>query len=255
MKMKAKYAAAHPGKLGDCIYTLPMMRYIYGQTGDTFDFYTSTFCAPLKELFEYQPYINKFIVSDTYRLERTDMGCQPAHIDVPNEYVHVYQMGFTKNPDQALHQYMAAEHGIKIGLGVRYHHPEMTDIMQRALDQTFGDTKYVCIAPRNPSSFQPLFDELSERVPSVIIGAQGEYTGHGVDLTGMSFLETCAILSRAKAFVGLMSSQLVLANGFDIPRIAPWDGKSWDMRHVINTHYNHYPVNPSVDSIINLIGL
>jgi hypothetical protein len=66
-------------------------------------------------------------------------------------------------------------------------------------------------------------------------------------------LSTLSILSGAKGFVGLMSSQLVLANGFPYPRIAPHDGRSWDMRHVINTEYNHYPINPSVEQILSLL--
>ena len=249
----AQLAAAHPGKMGDALYSLPAMRYIYGQTGSHFDFYTSEYCEPLRTLFEYQPYINNFIVSDTYKVERTDMGCQPAHVPIPDKYDAVYQFGFTEIPDTSLHQYMARKVGINVDLGVRYEYPEMTESFKKMLrDQGVTPGEYVVLAPRNPSSYQALFNELAERLPAVIIGLEHEYDGYGIDMTGLDFLETCTILSQARAFIGLMSSQLVLANGFDIPRIAPHDARSWDMRHVVNTHLNHYPVMSDVETLIRL---
>jgi len=264
----AKYAAAHPGKLGDALYTLPFMRYLYGQNGEHFDFYTSDFCAPIKELFLYQPYIDNFIVSDSYKVERTDMGCQPPHVPIPDGYSAAYQLGFTQIPTKAPHQYMAEQHSVTVGLGIRYEYPELpiidwngapaVDLPNKLGHETKMHLPYVCVAPRNPSSYGQLFYDLTaklrqQNIGVVQLGAEGEYVGVGRDATGASMLETLSILSRASGFVGLMSSQLVLANGFDIPRIAPHDGKSWDMRHVIQTQWNHYPINPTVDQVLALL--
>lgn len=250
----AKLAAAHPGKLGDALYTLPMMRYIYGQTGAHFDFYTSDLCLPLKELFEYQPYIDNFIIAPGYQVERTDMGVQPWYINVPSNYEHVYQMGFQTVPDEALHQYMAKQHGIAVPLAVHYEYP---DLMSLDDEYPFDGTlpnDYICIAPRGDTSFRNLFNSVADRTTSVIIGGKGDYTGHGINMTDLNMLDTLTILSGAKGFLGLMSSQLVLANGFSFPKVAPWDGISWDMRHVIRQSSNHYPINPSTEEVLALLG-
>jgi hypothetical protein len=250
--MTARFAAAHPGKMGDALYCLPVIRHLYEQTGESFDFYTSEYCEPMRSLFEYQSCINKFIVSHEYKVERMDMGCQPADVPINGNYDHVYQLGFHRGPDRPLHQFIASEIGITIPLAVQYEYPEMANNMKRAIDHVAEG--YYCIAPRGHTSFGTLFDALAQRIPCVIIGGPGDYRGYGVDLTELTFLETVTLLARAKGFIGLMSSQLVLANGFPYPKIAPWDGKSWDMSHVIWQGSNHYPINPSVDQVLNLLG-
>jgi hypothetical protein len=241
---KSKFAACHPGKIGDALYTLPLLRYIYGITGDKIDFYTSDYCAPMRSLFEYQPCINSFNIASDYKVERMDMGCQPWYMPI-EEYEQVFQLGFQSVPDRAIHQFIAKEQGITTGLGIRYEHPEVPKW------NIIGD--YVCIAPRGETSYSTLFNEVADKTLAVIIGGEGDYTGHGIDMTGISLLQTCSLLSRAKGFVGLMSAMLVLANGFDIPRIAPHDNRSWDMRHVVYTPYNHYPINPTAEEVLQLL--
>lgn len=239
---KARYAVFHPGKIGDALYSLPFTRFIYGCTGERLDFYTSDYCAPMKELVEYQPYISSFNIAPNYRIERMDMGCQPHSAQIDG-YDHVWQLGFRRVPDRAIHQFIAHEQGVDAPLGVRYDCPTLSPIA--------GD--YICIAPRGETTYGALFDELAQELPTVIIGGAGDYRGYGYDMTGADLLTTSSILKQSRGFVGLMSSQLVLANGFDIPRIAPHDGKSWDMRHVIRTKFNEYPINPRAEDILNIL--
>lgn len=229
-----------PGKMGDALYALPVARYLYGTTGRKIDFYTSDYCRPLKRLVEYQSYIDKMIIPDTYRVERTDMGIQPWNMPIPPVYAEVHQLGFRGIPSKMLHQYMAEQEGIYAALAIAYEYPEINPPL---------DTPYICIAPRGKTTFEHLFNALADTIPSVIIGGQGDYTGYGIDMTGLDMLDTLSILSHATGFVGLMSSQLVLANGFDIPRIAVHDGKHWDMNHVLKYHLNYYPINPTVADI------
>lgn len=241
---RSKYAAFHPGKIGDALYSLPLLRYIYGVTGEKIDFYTSDYCAPMRSLFEYQPCIGGFNIAPEYKIERMDMGCQPWYASISG-YEQVFQLGFQSVPDRAIHQFIAAQQGITLALGVRYDLPVYADWCTKS--------NYICIAPRGQTTFQPLFDELADRTSAIIIGGAGDYTGHGQDYTGLDLCKTAYILSRSRGFVGLMSAMLVLANGFDIPRIAPHDNHSWDMRHVIYSEYNHYPVNPSADDVMMLL--
>lgn len=239
-------AVSMPGKIGDSLYALPVARLLYGMHGEKIDFYTSSYCNPMKNLVVYQSYINDFIIPADYTIERTDMGIQPWQMPIPDKYTHVFQLGFRGIPDRSIHQYMAHELGYDMPLAIRYEYPELeTDIS--------GD--YICIAPRGQTSFIDTFNELAQNTQAVIIGGTGDYTGYGIDYTGLDMLDTLSVLSKSKGFVGLMSSQLVLANGLDIPRIAIHDGIHWDMRHVINTALNHYPINPSVAHVKALLDI
>jgi hypothetical protein len=60
-------------------------------------------------------------------------------------------------------------------------------------------------------------------------------------------------MSKCSGFAGIQSSHLVIANGFDMPKVVPHDGKSWDMRHVIYTDQHHYIVNPTGDQILEIL--
>lgn len=239
-------AVTMPGKIGDALYALPLARLLYGINGEKIDFYTSEYCRPLKQLIEYQPYINECIIPAEYIVERMDMGCQPWWMPVKDGYSQVYHAGFKSVPDRAIHQFIAAQAGYIGPLGISYEYPE----------SSYTGEDFICIAPRGETSYKDLFNAVADaHGNAIIIGGKGDYTGHGYDMTGLSMLETLTFLAHAKGFVGLMSSQLVLANGFPYPKIAPHDNRSWDMRHIVNTASNFYPVNPSVEHIKALLDI
>jgi hypothetical protein len=246
-------AAAHPGKIGDALYSLPLLRYLSRRDNVLFDFYTSEYCRPLKELFEYQPCINNVYISQEYKLDNFNCGAQPWYVPVNKEYDKVYQLGFQRTPDQMLHQFIAAEQGVHEPLSVEYDYPVMSYELQHRLESLVGLDDYICLAPRHSSNYNNIFDDLALYTPSVIIGGPSDYRGYGLDLTGLTLLETLTVLSRSHGFVGLMSSQLVLANGFNIPRIA-LGGYHSDMRHAIKYHLNHYPHDPvTVEDVLRLL--
>lgn len=238
-------AVTMPGKMGDALYALPFARLLYGINGEKIDFYTSEYCRPLKELIEYQSYINRCIIPNSYVIERMDIGCQPWEMPVQDGYSQVYHAGFRNVPDRAIHQFIAAQYGYTGPLGISYDYPEYTNYT----------SDYICIAPRGLTSFIELFNDLADSTTAVIIGGKGDYTGHGMDLTGLSMLDTLSVLSRAKGFVGLMSSQLVLANGFPYPKIGI-NGYQSDMRHAIKTASNFYPPEGStIEDMKRILGV
>lgn len=242
-----KLAFSHPGKIGDSLYTLPLIRHLCEQYNCKADFYTSTYCEPLRSLSEHQSYIDRFFTLDAangYQLRDFGCGGQPPDMPIPNGgYSQIYQLGFHKTPDTFLAQFMANEAGVSETMSVHYEYP----ILDKPIQED-----YICIAPRGMTGFIDLFNGIADATTAVIIGGSGDYTGHGIDMTGKDMLETLSILHHAKAFVGLMSSQLVLANGVQIPRIAIHDGIHWDMHHVLYSSLNYYPVNPSVDDILSI---
>ena len=242
-------AVTHPGKMGDTLYALPLARLLYGINGEKIDFYTSDYCEPLQELIQYQPYINECIIPKNYKVERMDMGCQPWLMPVKEGHSQVYHAGFKGIPDRAIHQYIAYQAGYNIPLGISYEYPELRTSVRHE--------DYICIAPRGETTFKHLFDGVAHlsKINCLIIGGKGDYTGYGIDYTGLSMLDTLSILAHAKGFLGLMSSQLVLANGFDYPKVAPHDGRSWDMRHVVQTASNFYPINPTIEHVRALLDI
>lgn len=244
-----RIACTHPGKLGDAIYSLPTIKKLCELRNTTADFYTSEYCRPLKRLFEYQPYIDNVYFPDNYKIERMDIGVQPWDMPVDGSlYDTVFHMGFRSVPDRPLPDFIA----YSIGLGdvdpITFEYPDVETL----------EGPYVVLAPRGQTSFSNLFKEFIQRcpIPVVTIGGKGDCNcEHSVDQTGIDFLETTAWIAKSKGYVGLMSSQLALANGFDIPKVAVHDGIHWDMRHVVRGETNFYPVNPDVEYILALLGL
>lgn len=248
-------AATHPGKHGDAIYALPTLKALAERFQTTVDFYTSDYCEPLRTLFEYQPFVGHFYVAPNYVVERMDMGVQPSYVPVDNRcYDKVYQLGYRGIPDRPLPDYIAHSVGLIAG-PVSYAVPDHLDYWDQ-----FNLTDYIVLAPRGETSYKELFRQLIDRspVPVVLVGGDTDekpfWQHDNVEsMTGSDYLDTAYVISKARAFIGLSSSQLCLANGFPIPRICPHDGIHWDERHWVRSEFNHYPVNPSVEDLLALI--
>jgi ADP-heptose:LPS heptosyltransferase len=235
-------ACSHPGKIGDALYALPTIRLLSKQYGVKVDFYTSSHCSPLKRLFEYQHFIDKFIVSDRYTITHFGCGVQPRYIPIEvKRYSAVFQLGFQYTPNIALHRFIAQSVNITDKeLRIEYEFPRFETL----------DEPYIIVAPGK--KYKELFKEFISKSPilPVVIGSTDEYNGVGKDLTGLDMLETLTWISKAKAFVGIMSSQLALANGFNIPKIVPYIKSEYDMRHVVYSDKHFYLENPTVESIL-----
>lgn len=238
-------ACSHPGRMGDALYALPTIKKVCETRGTISDFYTSDYCMPLKSLFERQSYIHKFYIAPNYVVDNYGCGAQPWYVPMDSSlYECTYQLGFRYTPDTALHKFIGASAGVAVNK-VEYEYDDFETL----------DRPYIVVAPRGQTTYTELFRDVVRKCgyDSVIIGGQSDYIGVGIDATGMDMLKTLTWISKAKAFVGIMSSQLVLANGFDIPKLVPHDGRSWDMRHVIYSDTNHYLVNPTAEEILSYI--
>jgi len=246
--MTEKVACTHPGKIGDTIYALPTVRKIAGILKTKSDFYTSEYCRPLKRLFEYQNCINRFYMPDSYVIERMDMGVQPWRVPVDlTQYDRVYHMGFRWVPDKAIPDFICESIGMAPPVEIKYEYPDFETI----------NGPYIIVAPRGETSYKETFKGVIESspIPAVVVGGVGDYIGVGIDQTGVDFLETTTWIAKSVGYVGLMSSQLAIANGFNIPKIAPHDGIHWDMRHVVYSPTNFYPVNPTPLEILRILNV
>jgi len=244
----ARIAAAHPGKMGDALYALPAIRELAQRHGVALDFYTSPYCEPLRRLFEAQECIDRFVVAPDYVLVDFGCGARPWHVPVPEGYDAIYQMGFADMPATSIVDYIAARAGLPAGLPVRYDF----DLPPPEIDEP-----YIVTAPRGHTEYSPVFRAVADHSPvSVVeIGAAGDGTGsaRAIDKTGIDMLEVLPWLASSRGFYGLHSAMLVLANGFPIPKVAP-QGR-WDMRHVVRSPYNQYPVEPSAADVLTRLGV
>lgn len=243
-----KIACSHPGKLGDALYALPSIRKACEIDSAIADFYTSEYCRPMKKFMEYQSCINKVYIPDNYEIKRMDMGIQPYQMPIDGSmYNRVYHLGFRWVPDRAIPDFIALCTGIPLPVEVKYEYPDIeTD-----------NEPYIVVAPRGETGFKKIFCDFITNCPLTcyVIGGENDGIGVGVDITGLDLLETTAWIAKSVGFVGLMSSQLALANGFNIPKIAPHDGIHWDMRHVIYSDTNFYPVNPTVLELLRILNI
>lgn len=252
--MTKKIAVAHPGAIGDALYCLPTARWLAEKHGCQVDFYTSTYCKPMKTLMEFQKEIDEVVLMGPpeYIITGSGPGFQPWEMPVPKEkYEAVYQLGFRVNPYCSLPAFIAESVNAP-PLPIRYDLPDYA--RSYPLDE-----EYIVIAPKGKTSFLPVYEDVCRysKVQVVQVGGPGEGVDNPktLDLCGKAdMLETLIILSGARAFVGQMSSNLVLANGFpEMPKFIPHDDQSWDMKHVLYSKRHNYLINPSGTGIVRRI--
>lgn len=244
----AKIACTHPGKIGDALYALPAIRWLCERHGCQADFYTSEYCRPMEPLMRQQSCISDFIVPPGYTPQRYDCGVQPWQMPVPDGYDMVYHLGFRMTPERRLADWISETVGGPKGLPVHYELPPCDTGLTRP---------YVVVAPRGQSDYSETFRQICAKcsIDVVQIGGRGEaISGYGIDRTGEDFVTTASIIKGAVAFFGLMSSQLVLANGFQLPKIVPHNHQ-WDMRHVEWTPGNIYLAGPTSGEMLRCAGL
>lgn len=232
-----------PGRLGDLLTSLPTARYICEQHDMACDFYTSSYCLPLIELLTYQSFIEHVIIPSEYNILRGDIGIQPWYMPVDTSlYERVYQLGFRRCPDQQLHHFVAAQVAVpEEKIKIIYEHQDFPTL----------DEPYITVGARR----QPTFVDYIMDCPiaTVVIGSIGEgiscppINNNGkmvVDLTGLNFLNTTTWIARSVGFIGA-SAQLIIAQGFPIPKVVPYDGRCYDERHLIRDEWTQYLVHPT----------
>lgn len=213
-----KIAVTHPGKLGDAIYSLPTIRWLCEKHECKADFWTSSYCSPLKRLFEYQECIDEFYISPNYVIQHMGCGVQPWEVPVEKNYDFVYQLGFKYHPDIGLSDFIAKCANAPLGMPIIYEHPEFY----------MYEEKFICIAPRGDTTYIPLIEEVHSKYTIVQIGGKGDYVGQiGRNLTGFDMLETVSCLAKCIGFIGPLSSQLVLADGFKMPKLVWYPNTPW----------------------------
>lgn len=245
-----KIAVTHPGKLGDAAYCLPTVRHIAKIMGDKVDFWTSKLCSPILPLVKNQSYINDVFIAEKYQVHHTNCGVQPWAMQIDKPYDRVWHMGFRSYPDCRLVDYFPTIYGFTlVDTTIKY------DFIEQPKDED-----YIVIATNRNPNLKPLFiaiaQELAQKKNVYIVGPKNEQiyiNSPKVKNLELGMLETLPVLSNANLFVGNLSANLVLANGFpDLKKIVLVEPERHCPVHDIWTDKHHYLVSPTLEGVLEL---
>jgi hypothetical protein len=208
---------SHPGKFGDAIYSFPAARWLCNHHNCTADFYISWWFGSLKPLIDYQSWM-KCVIPGGYNIDHFGYGAQPWDMSPYMEmakYEKIYQFGFRRYPYCQVHEFYLREAGFN-------DRPNMVGILEYP-DIDPPANEYVVLAPRGDKDFYRTYMAFMDKCPIKVvqIGAGKEYFEHpnAINCIGAGWLDTLAILGKAKAFLGLLSSNGGLAHNFDYPKV------------------------------------
>ena len=233
----------------DALYSLPTILELCKKHDCKADFYTSPHCAPMKSLMEYQDCINEVIVTPDFT---NDWSMTPADVGFSNipegKYEAFYDLSFKTFPNCCLPDFMAREVGVKDRGPIKYKVPG-----------NYKKTGYLCLAPRTNRSpeFSKLFESIAVQAgkPVVVVGGPGEMlrSPYGQDLTHLSMLDMADVIAGADGFVGVLSAPLVLAHGFDVPKVVVHDGVHIGLNHIVRDSFTKYLANPMADQVLEAL--
>jgi len=239
----------HVGLIGDALYALPTIRELCKKHDCKADFYTSPHCAPMKSLILYQDCINDFIVTKEFDNECNVKPWKVGFRDIPDgKYDAFYDLSFHSFPDRPLPKFIADNAGVELG-PIKYQCP----------NDYLPMNGYYVFAPRanQDRHWGALFRELSWKTdkPVIFIGGKGEMTGgsKGFDTTGNDMLRMTELIAGSDGFIGVPSAPLVIAHGFDIPKVVIHDGRNFGHMHVVRDDFTKYLINPTAEQVLKAL--
>lgn len=235
-------SCAHPGKIGDTLFALPAIRELCRIHQAKADFFVRPWCEPARSLIEYQPYINS-MRTDAPEIQAGRL--QPL-TDMPPGYDGYFDISWTKMDLFPLPESLAEAAGLprRIGRNLQLDIPE----------GGYPPGDYIVLSARSQGKliFEDLFEEFCKKseLDVYVVGGTGDHLQNGYDACGISFLAMAQMIAHAKAYVGVFSSPLVVAQAFPIPKTCVFDGVTWHPTQIIMDGENSYLVNPTVNELL-----
>lgn len=255
-------AVSHPGKLGDLLYCLPTVRHIAKISGQKVDFWTSKFCQAGQTLLDAQPYINKCFISDKYVMQHEGCGVQPWLLQPDKSYDRVYHLGLRDYPQCRLVDYYPKIYGFSlVDTTISYEFEKIKEGDKIGYLNNPECPPIVICPGRNPNLkgiFNSLINSLIDDHKTVYqVGPKDECIttcNPNVITYNVDMLNTLALLEHAKLFIGTLSANLVLANGFSgLKKVVLCEPERWNPRHDIHSEKHIYLVPSSVEQILKVL--
>lgn len=247
-------ACSHPGKMGDALYALPTIRHLARTNKATVDFFTSEYCRPILRLMQNQAVIRDAFILPNYVIENTKCGVQPWRMPIAlGNYDKVFHLGFRAEPDRRLDRFIAMQTGISEEHldGIKYDYMPIETLNE----------PYIILAPSGKKQHlhMDVLLELLDKSPVTVVQVGGPEEGikhrNGLDLTGLDMWDTLPWIANSIGFVGLLSANLVLANGFDIPKVCLVPRANYKSHHTIQGELNIYLHQPNLTDILKGLRL
>lgn len=247
-----KIAVTHPGKIGDLLYCLPAVRHISKILDSKVDFWTQKECLPVKSLLESQSYINEVHINETYVKQHEGCGVQPWLLEPIGDYDRIYHMGLRSYPQGRLVDYYPSLHGFTFcDTSIQY------DFTKREIPSG------IVVSPgRNPilkPLFSKLITELAQNHTIYQVGPPSEtinITHPNLKTISEDMLGTIAYINACHTFIGTLSANLVLANGFSCNKIIICEKERHNPAHDVHNEshiYLDFPVSP--EEVIKCVKL
>jgi len=247
-------ACCHPGKIGDTLFTLPAVRELCKIHDAKAVLFGQSWIEPARDLIEYQSFIHEL---RTDAPETIVPGRLQPITNVPEKekYSAVFDISWSRMDYFPLPESLAECAGLPRAIGRDLQLDVTNDNPWIKFSLPF---QYIVITTRSQGEmiFTDLFKEFIKKspIPVIVMGAKSESLGCGVDMTGLGFLDMALIISYAKAYVGVFSSPLVVAQAFPIPKTCIFDGVTWHPTQIIKDGETEYLVNPTVEQLIESSG-
>lgn len=236
-----------PGKLGDLLYTLPIIKEYHKLTGHDISILTSEYCRPAIPLLISQPYIKNALIDDSYVCLSNMCGMQPPELRELKGYDKIFQLGFRRDiigsPLSYLHIVNSFEATMKIRYGINLNHWDHDDKYIHVEDATtqnyivfnnYGHAFYMAFKTHGPGHtrliglWHDLFHLIKKNTLTKILIITGPdevkyHEEHFKDIGKIyvpkDLLDAASVIAKASMFIGLPSCPYVLADGLKIPRL------------------------------------
>lgn len=244
-----KIAVTMPGLIGDLLYSIPTARHISKIFGVKIDFWTANHCSPAISLLKQQSFINEAFISKKYVPQHNGCGTQPWELTPEQEYDRVFHLGLRDYPQCSLVEYFPKIYGLSL-----------TDVtIKYDFEPEVYEGKIVVAPGRNPLLKPLILDvikNLTQKGTVYQVGPTSELIGISMpNLVNLdlSMADTLPVLANADLFIGTLSANLVLANGFDMKKIVIVEPERHCAIHDIQSIKHHYIVPKTAEEILRLI--
>lgn len=261
-----------PGKLGDLLYTLPLIECLYKKFNQKIFIQTSQECESAKSLIEYQPACAGVLIDKEYVCLSRACGMQPAEMSEPAGFDKIFHLGFRRDiiGSPISHPHLIETHfktmELRYGVQLKRDYavpyiklPSKVDVKENViLFGSYGDSVHLTSSARNISraiveKWKEIISELNQPIIAICSEKNKEwYEQFNCEIyCPCDLLEAAITINQCKLFIGVQSCPFVITDGLQAPRLI-----LYLFRHClpIGKNFEIFTVDEDIDSISKKIN-
>lgn len=231
-----KILVTHPGKLGDLVYSLGVIRALSQKHQQKVSLLTSPFCQPIKKLLLSQDYIEHVEIDLSYVPAHEHRGFQPHLLTIPKGFSTIYELGYREQDTYDLNRSHLKGYGfyaLKEFYGIELDDlaepsislPFRSDSQNYFIFQGFGETLDMVYGQEKVNNIMIHWAAVLKSTKIKVLALTGprevqRYRTLGFEtIVASDLLESTQILSQAKGVIASQSVIAAIANEMQIPRL------------------------------------